>query len=92
MIEDEYQPRRVLISVLLTPAASTWTKLGRLPLNVVLVLDKSGSMNWTVPGSADTTLVTILGRQAGVSDGELTWEQVTADQTSLQPDLGGLKA
>lgn len=28
-------------------------KLGRLPLNVVLVLDKSGSMSELVPGSAD---------------------------------------
>jgi len=29
------------------------TKLGRLPLNVVLALDKSPSMAWTIPGSAD---------------------------------------
>ena len=28
-------------------------RLGRLPLNVVLVLDKSPSMGWTIPGSAD---------------------------------------
>jgi hypothetical protein len=29
------------------------TKLGRLPLNIVLALDKSPSMGWTIPGSAD---------------------------------------
>lgn len=29
------------------------TRLGRLPLNIVLVLDKSGSMSWNVPNSAD---------------------------------------
>lgn len=29
------------------------TKLGRLPLNVVLALDASPSMAWTIPGSAD---------------------------------------
>lgn len=29
------------------------TKLGRLPLNVVLALDASPSMEWTIPGSAD---------------------------------------
>ena len=28
-------------------------KRGRLPLNIVLVLDKSPSMNWTIPSSAD---------------------------------------
>lgn len=35
------------------PPAGPLTKLGRLPLNVVLVLDRSGSMGATVPGSAD---------------------------------------
>jgi hypothetical protein len=29
------------------------TKLGRLPLNLVLVIDKSPSMAWTIPGSPD---------------------------------------
>ncbi|HEY1137823.1 MAG TPA: vWA domain-containing protein [Xanthomonadaceae bacterium] len=29
------------------------TKLGRLPLNVVLALDASPSMEWTIPGSPD---------------------------------------
>lgn len=46
----------------------------------------------TVPGAAETTLVTILGRQAGVADGELAWEKVANDTTELQPDLSGLKA
>jgi hypothetical protein len=35
------------------PIPGPVTKLGRLPLNVVLVLDRSGSMTGTVPGSAD---------------------------------------
>ncbi len=35
------------------PVASPIAKIGRLPLNVVLVLDKSPSMGWTIPGSAD---------------------------------------
>ncbi len=34
-------------------AAGGLTRLGRLPLNIVLVLDQSGSMSWNVPGSAD---------------------------------------
>lgn len=32
---------------------TTLTKLGRLPLNVVLALDRSPSMEWTIPGSTD---------------------------------------
>ncbi|MFT4548186.1 MAG: hypothetical protein ACI8XO_003567 [Verrucomicrobiales bacterium] len=46
----------------------------------------------TVAGSAETTLVTILGRQAGVADGALDWDNVAADKTERQPDLGGFKA
>jgi Outer membrane protein beta-barrel domain len=29
------------------------TRLGRLPLNAVMVLDQSGSMNWNIPGTMD---------------------------------------
>ncbi|MCO6435110.1 vWA domain-containing protein [Nitrosomonas nitrosa] len=35
------------------PAEQVLTRLGRLPLNIVLALDKSNSMSWTIPGSAD---------------------------------------
>ncbi len=36
-----------------TVNTGTVNRLGRLPLNIVLVLDKSPSMGWTIPGSAD---------------------------------------
>lgn len=35
------------------PPESPWEKVGRLALNVMLVLDKSGSMNLNMPGSND---------------------------------------
>ena len=46
----------------------------------------------TVPGAVETTLVTVLGRQAGVADGALDWDTVAADTTKLTPDLTGLKS
>ncbi len=45
----------------------------------------------SVPGAAETTLLTILGRQAGTSDGQLAWDAIAADTTRLQPDLSGLR-
>jgi|GEM_PF-408978 len=34
-------------------SGTTLVKQGRLPLNLVLVLDRSPSMDWTIPGSTD---------------------------------------
>jgi hypothetical protein len=48
--------------------------------------------NPTLEPSVNSTLATILGREAGARGRKVTWEELLRDQTRWEPDLTGLKA
>jgi len=47
--------------------------------------------NPTVESSVNSTLATILGRQAGTRNTKITWSQMIAENEKLEVDLTGLK-
>ncbi|MBN2314320.1 MAG: Gfo/Idh/MocA family oxidoreductase [Sedimentisphaerales bacterium] len=48
--------------------------------------------NPTVERSVNSTLATILGREAGRRNARLTWDELIAEKRRIEPDLTGLKA
>ena len=48
--------------------------------------------NPTVAPSVDSTLATILGREAAKRNTMLTWEQMIKENRKIEPDLTGLKS
>ena len=48
--------------------------------------------NPTVERSVNSTLATILGREAGRRNARITWEELIAENRRIEPDLTGLKA
>jgi predicted dehydrogenase len=53
---------------------------------------KGNFANSTVAPSVRSNLTAILGREAGYSGGELTWDALLKQNQKLQPNLKGLKA
>jgi myo-inositol 2-dehydrogenase/D-chiro-inositol 1-dehydrogenase len=47
--------------------------------------------NPTVQPSVNSTLATILGREAGKRNALLTWDQIITDKRQIKPDLTGLR-
>ncbi len=47
--------------------------------------------NATVEPSVNSTLVTILGREAGARNGVITWEQMLRENRRMEADLSGLR-
>ena len=47
--------------------------------------------NPTVEPSVNSTLATILGRQAGNRNAKVTWKQMIAENEKIEVDLTGLK-
>ncbi len=47
--------------------------------------------NPTVRPSVNSTLATILGREAGKRNALLTWDQIITDKRQIKPDLTGLR-
>ena len=47
--------------------------------------------NSTVQPSVNSTLATILGREAGKRNALVTWDQIIAEKHQIEPDLTGLK-
>jgi predicted dehydrogenase len=54
-------------------------------------LQKNDCENPTVEPSINSTLATILGREACRRKGRLTWQEMLAENHSIPPDLSGLK-
>ncbi len=48
--------------------------------------------NDTLQRSVDSTLATILGREAGMRNGLLTWDDMIKQNKKLEFDMTGLKA